>query len=71
MYKESESSISKLLKISQFANDKLLICKSCHSVEKAVKVLLFFGNFGNGRMNFSLKLLNGSTKKMAPPTRLI
>ena len=31
-------------KISQFADDTLLICKSCHSVDKAIEVLDSFGN---------------------------
>ena len=33
------------VKISPFADDTSLICKSCHSVEKAIKVLDSFGNF--------------------------
>ena len=31
-------------KISQFADDTSLICKSCHSVEKAIDALDSFGN---------------------------
>ena len=38
-------------KISQFADDTSLICKSCHSVEKAIKVLDSFGNFSGLHLN--------------------
>ena len=38
-------------KISQFADDTSLICKSCHSVEKAIEVLDSFGNFSGLRLN--------------------
>ena len=39
------------VKISQFADDTSLICKSCHSVEKAIKVLDSFGNFSGLHLN--------------------
>ena len=38
-------------KISQFADDTSLICKSCHSVERAIEVLASFGNFSGLRLN--------------------
>ena len=38
-------------KISQFADDTSLVCKSCHSVEKAIEALDSFGNFSGLRLN--------------------
>ena len=38
-------------KISQFADDTSLICKSYHSVEKAIDALDSFGNLSGLRLN--------------------
>ena len=47
------------VKISQFADDTSLICKSCHSVEKAFEVIDSFGNFFGLHLNTTKPKLCG------------